>query len=366
MAIDIVARALAVSGKQNLENYYTKTESDGRYVKSVASTVNQYSVYGIGNNKDITISLAENPTTQAVVQYNSAGTVRTNTPTTDLDAVNKKYGSENYFNKAEIELTPTTGDTISKEQLQDLGTGLYGIFGHKIYGLDISGYFNLEIFHSAAHRTYLLESSNNEMYVAQILNDTDRTFRNWVQIATTNYVDEGFVKRVTGSSQVYAKGSDGVDTSIGYSQSPANSAIMQYTSAGTVRTKAPIDNLDAVNKQYANKYYETLSCYNATLIPANANLDTYVTFGNYYANSAQGVTNLPDGITSSGNTLKLSVGAASDDVAAYQILYVWASNNGEFKGKYIRSTVGEGWNAWERFATNKDKVFSVTIYEAGE
>lgn len=31
MAIDIVARALAVSGKQNLENYYTKTESDARY-----------------------------------------------------------------------------------------------------------------------------------------------------------------------------------------------------------------------------------------------------------------------------------------------------------------------------------------------
>ena len=31
MAIDIVARALAVSGKQNLSNYYTKTESDTRY-----------------------------------------------------------------------------------------------------------------------------------------------------------------------------------------------------------------------------------------------------------------------------------------------------------------------------------------------
>lgn len=350
----------------DLENYYTKTESDGRYVKSVASTVNQYSVYAIGENKDITVPLAENPDAQAVVQYNSAGTVRTNTPTTDLDAVNKKYGAENYFNKAEIELAPTTGDTVSKEQIMDLDTGLYGIFGHKIHGLDISGYFNLEIFHSSAHRTYLLEASNNEMYVAQILNDTDRTFTGWSKLATTAYVDEGFVKKVTGSSQVYAKGSDGVDTSIGYSQSPANSAIMQYTSAGTVRTKAPIDNLDAVNKQYANKYYETLSCYNATLIPANANLDTYVTFGNYYANSAQGVTNLPDGITSSGNTLKLSVGAASDDVAAYQILYVWASNNGEFKGKYIRSTVGEGWNAWERFATNKDKVFSVTIYEAGE
>ena len=31
MAIDIVARALVVSGKQSLENYYTKTESDAKY-----------------------------------------------------------------------------------------------------------------------------------------------------------------------------------------------------------------------------------------------------------------------------------------------------------------------------------------------
>lgn len=178
--------------------------------------------------------------------------------------------------------------------------------------------------------------------------------------------DGRYVAKQTGVDKLYSIDSTGQDTVLGYSQTPTNSAVVQYTSSGTVRTKAPIDNLDSVNKQYANKYYETLSCYNATLIPANANLDTYVTFGNYYANSAQGVTNLPDGITSSGNTLKLSVGAASDDVAAYQILYVWASNNGEFKGKYIRSTVGEGWNAWERFSTNKDKVFSVTIYEAGE
>lgn len=124
-----------------------------------------------------------------IVQRTLQGTVRTNTPTEDLDAVNKKYGAENYFNKAEIELTPTTGNIISKEQLQVLDTGLYGIFGHKIYSLDLSGYFNLEVFNSASHRTYLLESSTNNMYVAQILNDVNRTFIGWVKLATTAYVD---------------------------------------------------------------------------------------------------------------------------------------------------------------------------------
>lgn len=44
MAIDIVARALAVSGKQNLENYYTKTESDGRYVKSSENFVKAFTI----------------------------------------------------------------------------------------------------------------------------------------------------------------------------------------------------------------------------------------------------------------------------------------------------------------------------------
>lgn len=141
---------------------------------------------------------------------------------------------------------------------------------------------------------------------------------------------------------------------------------MQFTSSGTVRTKAPIDDLDALNKQYANRYYEILNYYSATVIPANADMNQYVTVGNYYANNAQGVTNLPSGIESKGNTLKLTVSMASSDIAAYQTLYVWSSDDGEFKGKYTRSTVGEGWNTWEKFSTDKDKVFYVTIYEAGD
>lgn len=69
---------------------------------------------------------------------------------------------------------------------------------------------------------------------------------------TKEYVDEGFVRKLTGYSQVYSKGSDGVDGGISFSQSPINSGIIQYTSAGTVRTNAPIDNLDAANKEYVD------------------------------------------------------------------------------------------------------------------
>lgn len=200
MAIDIVARALAVSGKQNLENYYTKTESDGRYVKQTTGHNKVYATDSTGTDSELGFS--QSPANSAITQYTSSGTVRTNTPIDNLDSVNKQYGDSKYFNKAEIELTPTTGDTVSKEQLQHLDTGLYGIFGHKIYGLDNSGYFNLEVFHSAGYRTYLLELSSNDMYMAQILNDTDRTFTGWVQLATTSDINNKKIFSVT----IYAAG----------------------------------------------------------------------------------------------------------------------------------------------------------------
>lgn len=110
MAIDIVARALAVSGKQNLSNYYTKTESDERYVKSVADTMNTASVYVCLNNRDQTTPLAETPTKYGVAQYNINGKLQTNNPTADLDAVNKKYGENNYYRVAKGTNIPENAD----------------------------------------------------------------------------------------------------------------------------------------------------------------------------------------------------------------------------------------------------------------
>lgn len=66
------------------------------------------------------------------------------------------------------------------------------------------------------------------------------------------YVENGFVKKVTGHNKVYATDSTGTDSELGYSQSPANSAIMQYTSSGTVRTNTPTEDLDAANKKYVD------------------------------------------------------------------------------------------------------------------
>ena len=89
MAIDIVARALAVSGKQNLENYYTKTESDGRYVKQTTGHNKVYATDSTGTDSELGFS--QSPANSAITQYSSSGTLKTNTPTADLDAANKRY-----------------------------------------------------------------------------------------------------------------------------------------------------------------------------------------------------------------------------------------------------------------------------------
>ena len=94
-----------------------------------------------------------------------------------------------YFNKREILLAPKTGDTISEEQLMNLDTGFYFIDSCKIFNLNIIGWYNLEVFHSSGHRTLLLESSTNDIYVAQILNDPHKTFVGWAKITTTNVTD---------------------------------------------------------------------------------------------------------------------------------------------------------------------------------
>lgn len=139
-----------------------------------------------------------------IVQRTLQGTVKTNTPTEDLDAVNKKYGTENYFNKVRIELTPTTGNTILTPQLLNLKTGLYWVRNqYNIYDLPEGQFYNLLVFATSSHTTYLAIDAGNAVYTAQSWTDEDRTFTGWVRLAITAYVDkkvdisENFVKAFT-------------------------------------------------------------------------------------------------------------------------------------------------------------------------
>lgn len=107
MAIDIVARALAVSGKQNLSNYYTKTESDERYVKK--NPANDKFVYGkgiVGSTLQETIYYVDQGNfsqagripcwitpdlSHTLASVNNPVTAKVSTPVGEADIANKKY-----------------------------------------------------------------------------------------------------------------------------------------------------------------------------------------------------------------------------------------------------------------------------------
>ena len=77
------------------------------------------------------------------------------------------------------------------------------------------------------------------------------------QAANKNYVDNGFVAKVTTSTQdirVYGLHADGTQAVFPTSQNvPEIEHLAQYTTGGNIRTNTPIDNLDCTNKKYVDE-----------------------------------------------------------------------------------------------------------------
>lgn len=76
------------------------------------------------------------------------------------------------------------------------------------------------------------------------------------QAANKKYVDDGFVAKVTTSTQdmrVYGLRADGTQAVFPTSQNvPEIEHIAQYTTGNNIRTNTPIDNLDCANKKYVD------------------------------------------------------------------------------------------------------------------
>lgn len=76
------------------------------------------------------------------------------------------------------------------------------------------------------------------------------------QAANKDYVDNGFVPKVTTPSQdirIYGVYSNGTQTTFATSQNvPELEHIAQYTIGGVIRTNAPINELDCTNKKYVD------------------------------------------------------------------------------------------------------------------
>lgn len=195
MAIDIVARALAVSGKQNLENYYTKTESDGRYVKQLGELNKVYSTDSAG--KDVSIGYSQSPANSAIVQYSSAGTVRTNDPVNNLDAVNKLYLESNAPSlKSYYSIIPSDGNANSYTS-----AGTYVCDAYSTTLVNFPAEFN-------AGRLYVLYGTQASEYPIQIVfpynsssiyirNQFENNWSAWSKLATISDINNKKVFSVT-------------------------------------------------------------------------------------------------------------------------------------------------------------------------
>ena len=77
------------------------------------------------------------------------------------------------------------------------------------------------------------------------------------QAANKDYVDEGFIAKVTTATQdtrVYGISAKGEQYIIPTSENiPQQGHIAQYTTGGNIRTNTPIDNLDCANKKYVDE-----------------------------------------------------------------------------------------------------------------
>ena len=185
MAIDIVARALAVSGKQNLENYYNKTESDARYVKQSRENISL--VYGRTNNTEVGIKYAAYPIGNSIPLRLVDGRLQSADPTEDLDVVNKQYGESNYYQV-------TNGTNIPENA--DLNTyttpGTYqaanDTIGKTIKNTPYNYGFKLivEIYASAALRQRVFGQAATDLWERT---KKGTAWSDWVKIATTSYVD---------------------------------------------------------------------------------------------------------------------------------------------------------------------------------
>lgn len=279
----------------DLGNYYTKTESDGRYYQVTNGT-------DIPENADLDNYTA--PATYQVANDTIAGTIK-----------NSPY-------KYAFKLIVESFSYYKVQRLQGQNSG------------------------------YSWQRTR-----------TGGAWNEWVQIATIDYIDNGFVKQTTGHNKVYATDSTGTDSELGYSQSPANSAITQYSSSGTVRTNNPTADLDAVNKQYGEGNYYQLTEGKTVSSSDTIDLNTYKTAGTYNLPASPKTNTPPD--VGSATPGKLIVEYLYDNEHIIQSFYSLSN-----VGKQYRRVFDAMWSDWEEIATTSDidnnKVFSVTIYEAGD
>lgn len=167
----------------DLSDYYTKTESDARYVKS---TSGQYKVYIHDDISDATAGYSYTPQSGAFPRYDVDKQLQSANPTEDLDVVNKQYGESNYYQVTNGTNIPENADLntyITPGTYQTANDTIAGTVKNSPYRYA----FKLIIESFSYYKVQKLQGQDSG-YVWQRI-QTGGTWNSWVKFATTSYVD---------------------------------------------------------------------------------------------------------------------------------------------------------------------------------
>lgn len=272
-------------------------------VKKTSGRNKVYATDSEGNDSEI--SYSQTPENSPITQYTSSGTLRTNNPIDNLDAINKQYFEANAFNQIRKILVPADGKVVSYNELKSLATGYYWMSNsYKLYDFPTStDWINLLVYGGSSHTSFIVYTSDNNMYIASILTDEAGTWVPWTKIATFNDLDN-YVKQVTDTvdyDRLYGRTNGGNETTYKITAYGTDTrSIAQRTEAGQLRTTDPTDPSDAVNKSYfeANAVMQriTYSSDNKTISPTELALlkpGFYIIDASYTITN--GTTSLPKG-----------------------------------------------------------------------
>ena len=170
----------------DLSDYYTKTESDARYVKQVANQNRDIAYVHSTTIGETYFTITQSNEGDSLARRGPKGELKVSNPTNDLSAVNKKYGESNYYRVTNGTNIPENAD------LNNYTTpGTYQVANDTIGGT---------IKNTPYPYAFKLIVEIFSYYIIQRLQCQDATdlwertrkgtaWSDWVKIATTSYVD---------------------------------------------------------------------------------------------------------------------------------------------------------------------------------
>lgn len=331
MAIDIVARALAVSGKQNLGNYYTKTESDGRYVKSSENLVKAFTIPNGTSTGTLAADVKEklcNPDGHNYYVYDDTSQMILKYSFNEDDEIIQYKAIYLQNDKAydiTMQILPSNGKWTRSQTVLNGATANPTLTGTEaeLTGLKVGG-------------------------------------TNYKIPVNKKYVDEGFVAKTTDTHRVYATDSTGKQTTFEYGTTPTAWVFPIYNADAQLSTVAPTEALHAVNKQYFenNAVLRQLE----EITDASANTFKMLKSGLYKLTN-KATSGFPNNLEEGYYTVTVHHYGESECT-----IFVQTVNKPDCYFAYIGNFAGV--NGFYKIATTSDinnkKAFSVTIYEAGD